>query len=171
TSLGRAAGKLYGAPLYIDDTPALSILDLRARARRLKKEHGLALLVVDYLQLMRGRTSNLDRREQEISEISRSLKALAKELNVPVIAISQLNRMVEQREDKRPRLSDLRESGAIEQDADVIIFIYRDVVYNKDSKEPNSAEIIVGKQRNGPVGDVRLAFRDKYTTFANQYIE
>jgi replicative DNA helicase len=171
TSLGRAAGKLYGAPLYIDDTPALSILDLRARARRLKKEHGLALLVVDYLQLMRGRTSNLDRREQEISEISRSLKALAKELNVPVIAISQLNRMVEQREDKRPRLSDLRESGAIEQDADVIIFIYRDVVYNKDSKEPNTAEIIVGKQRNGPVGDVRLAFRDKYTTFANQYIE
>jgi replicative DNA helicase len=171
TSLGRAAGKLYGAPLYIDDTPALNILDLRARARRLKKEHGLALLIVDYLQLMRGRTSNLDRREQEISEISRSLKALAKELNVPVIAISQLNRMVEQREDKRPRLSDLRESGAIEQDADVIIFIYRDVVYNKDSKEPNSAEIIVGKQRNGPVGDVRLAFRDKYTTFANQYIE
>jgi len=171
TSLGRAAGKLYGAPLYIDDTPALSILDLRARARRLKKEHGLALLVVDYLQLMRGRTTSLDRREQEISEISRSLKALAKELNVPVIAISQLNRMVEQREDKRPRLSDLRESGAIEQDADVIIFIYRDVVYNKDSKEPNTAEIIVGKQRNGPVGDVRLAFRDKYTTFANQYIE
>ncbi len=171
TSLGRAAGKLYGAPLYIDDTPALSILDLRARARRLKKEHGLALLVVDYLQLMRGRTSSLDRREQEISEISRSLKALAKELNVPVIAISQLNRMVEQREDKRPRLSDLRESGAIEQDADVIIFIYRDVVYNKDSKEPNTAEIIVGKQRNGPVGDVRLAFRDKYTTFVNQYIE
>ena len=171
TNLGRAAGKLYGAPLYIDDTPALSILDLRARARRLKKEHGLALLVVDYLQLMRGRTSSLDRREQEISEISRSLKALAKELNVPVIAISQLNRMVEQREDKRPRLSDLRESGAIEQDADVIIFIYRDVVYNKDSKEPNTAEIIVGKQRNGPVGDVRLAFRDKYTTFVNQYIE
>ncbi len=171
TSLGRAAGKLYGAPLYIDDTPALSILELRARARRLKKEHGLALLVVDYLQLMRGRTSSLDRREQEISEISRSLKALAKELNVPVIAISQLNRMVEQREDKRPRLSDLRESGAIEQDADVIIFIYRDVVYNKESKEPNTAEIIVGKQRNGPVGDVRLAFRDKYTTFANQYIE
>jgi replicative DNA helicase len=169
--LGRAAGKLYGAPLYIDDTPALSVLELRARARRLKKEHGLALIVIDYLQLMRGRASNLDRREQEISEISRSLKALAKELNVPVIAISQLNRMVEQREDKRPRLSDLRESGAIEQDADVIMFIYRDVVYNKETKEPNTAEIIVGKQRNGPIGDVRLTFLDKYTTFANQYIE
>jgi replicative DNA helicase len=170
TRLGRAAGKLYSAPLYIDDTPALTVLELRARARRLKKEHGLALLVVDYLQLMRGRASNPDRREQEISEISRSLKALAKELNVPVIAISQLNRMVEQREDKRPRLADLRESGAIEQDADVIIFIYRDIVYNKESKEPNTAEIIVGKQRNGPVGDVRLTFLDKYTTFANQYI-
>jgi replicative DNA helicase len=171
TRLGRAAGKLYSAPLYIDDTPALSVLELRARARRLKKEHGLELLVVDYLQLMRGRASNLDRREQEISEISRSLKALAKELNVPIIAISQLNRMVEQREDKRPRLADLRESGAIEQDADVIIFIYRDAVYNKDTKEPNTAEIIIGKQRNGPVGDVRLTFLDKYTTFANQYIE
>jgi replicative DNA helicase len=169
--LGRAAGKLYGAPLYIDDTPALSVLELRARARRLKKEHGLSLIVIDYLQLMRGRASSLDRREQEISEISRSLKALAKELNVPVIAISQLNRMVEQREDKRPRLSDLRESGAIEQDADVIIFIYRDVVYNKETKEPNTAEIIIGKQRNGPIGDVRLTFLDKYTTFANQYIE
>jgi len=171
TRLGRAAGKLYSAPLYIDDTPALSVLELRARARRLKKEHGLELLVIDYLQLMRGRASNLDRREQEISEISRSLKALAKELNVPIIAISQLNRMVEQREDKRPRLADLRESGAIEQDADVIIFIYRDIVYNKDTKEPNTAEIIIGKQRNGPVGDVRLTFLDKYTTFANQYIE
>jgi replicative DNA helicase len=171
TKLGRAAGKLYGAPLFIDDTPALSVLELRARARRLKKEHGLQLLVVDYLQLMRGRASNLDRREQEISEISRSLKALAKELNIPVIAISQLNRMVEQREDKRPRLADLRESGAIEQDADVIIFIYRDIVYNKETKEPNAAEIIIGKQRNGPIGDVRLTFLDKYTTFANQYIE
>jgi replicative DNA helicase len=171
TRLGRAAGKLYGAPLFIDDTPALSVLELRARARRLKKEHGLELLVIDYLQLMRGRASNLDRREQEISEISRSLKALAKELNIPVIAISQLNRMVEQREDKRPRLADLRESGAIEQDADVIIFIYRDVVYNKETKEPNTAEIIVGKQRNGPVGDVHLTFLDKYTTFTNQYIE
>jgi replicative DNA helicase len=171
TRLGRAAGKLYGAPIFIDDTPALTVLDLRARARRLKKEHGLELLVIDYLQLMRGRASSLDRREQEISEISRSLKALAKELNVPVIAISQLNRMVEQREDKRPRLADLRESGAIEQDADVIMFIYRDVVYNKETKEPNTAEIIIGKQRNGPVGDVRLTFLDKFTTFANQYIE
>jgi replicative DNA helicase len=171
TRLGRAAGKLYGAPIFIDDTPALTVMDLRARARRLKKEHGLELLVIDYLQLMRGRANSLDRREQEISEISRSLKALAKELNIPVIAISQLNRMVEQREDKRPRLADLRESGAIEQDADVIMFIYRDVVYNKETKDPNTAEIIVGKQRNGPVGDVRLTFLDKYTTFSNQYIE
>ena len=138
--------------------PALSMLDLRARARRLKKEHGLALLVIDYLQLMRGRTSNLDRREQEISEISRSLKALAKELNVPVIAISQLNRMVEQREDKRPRLSDLRESGAIEQDADVIIFIYRDEVYNKDSKEPNRRRSLSENSETARSGDVRLAF-------------
>ena len=171
TSLGRAAGKLYGAPLYIDDTPALSILDLRARARRLKKEHGLALLVVDYLQLMRGRVSSPDRREQEISEISRFLKALAKELSIPVIAISQLNRMVEQREDKRPRLADLRESGAIEQDADVIIFIYRDEVYNRNSERKGVADIIIGKQRNGPTGEIETAFLAAYTTFKNLYTE
>lgn len=169
--LQRAAGKLYLAPIYIDDTPALSILELRARARRLKKEQNAGLIIVDYLQLMRGRTSNADRREQEISEISRFLKALAKELNIPVVAISQLNRMVEQREDKRPRLADLRESGAIEQDADVILFIYRDVVYNKESKEKDFAEIIIGKQRNGPTGEVRLRFDDKYTSFRNSYIE
>lgn len=171
TKLGRAAGKLYSAPIYIDDTPALTVLELRARARRLKKEHGLQLLVIDYLQLMRGRSSSADRREQEISEISRFLKALAKELNIPVIAISQLNRMVEQREDKRPRLSDLRESGAIEQDADVILFIYRDEVYNKESKSKGLAEIIIGKQRNGPIGDVTLAFLDKYTSFRDPYLE
>ncbi|MGD0231593.1 MAG: replicative DNA helicase [Syntrophorhabdales bacterium] len=167
--IGTAAGRLYTAPLYIDDTAALSILELRARARRLKKEHGLELLIIDYLQLMRGRASSLDRREQEISEISRFLKALAKELNIPVIAISQLNRMVEQRDNKRPRLSDLRESGAIEQDADVIMFIYRDEVYDKNSEEKGVAEIIVGKQRNGPTGDIKTAFQAAYTTFRNIY--
>jgi replicative DNA helicase len=169
--LGTAAGRLYTAPIYIDDTGAISILELRARARRLKKEHGLDLLIIDYLQLMRGRVANTDRREQEISEISRSLKALAKELNVPVIAISQLNRMVEQREDKRPRLADLRESGAIEQDADVIMFIYREEVYNKNTDRKGIAEIIIGKQRNGPTGDVEVAFQDKYTAFRNLYTE
>ncbi len=169
--LSKAAGRLYEAPIFIDDAPALSVLDLRARARRLKKEHDLGILVIDYLQLMRGRTGSLDRREQEISEISRSLKALAKELNIPVVAISQLNRMVEQRDNKRPRLADLRESGAIEQDADVIMFIYRDEVYHKDSKAVGTAEIIIGKQRNGPIGDVVLTFRDKFTKFENNFSE
>ncbi len=168
--LAQAAGMLYRAPIFIDDSPALAVLDLRARARRLKKEHGLGLLVIDYLQLMRGRSNTGgDRREQEISEISRFLKALAKELNIPVIAISQLNRMVEQRDNKRPRLSDLRESGAIEQDADVIMFIYRDEVYNKDTNLKGIAEIIIGKQRNGPTGDVQVTFLDKYTAFRNLY--
>jgi replicative DNA helicase len=171
--LAQAADTLYKAPIFIDDSPSLGVLDLRARARRLKKEHNLGLLVVDYLQLMRGRISSSDRREQEISEISRSLKALAKELNIPVVAISQLNRMVEQREDKKPRLADLRESGAIEQDADLIIFIYRDEVYNKSPENPlkGIAEIIIGKQRNGPIGEVEVAFLDKYTTFRNLYRE
>jgi replicative DNA helicase len=171
--LAQAADTLYKAPIFIDDSPSLGVLDLRARARRLKKEHNLGLLVIDYLQLMRGRISGNDRREQEISEISRSLKALAKELNIPVLAISQLNRMVEQREDKKPRLADLRESGAIEQDADLILFIYRDEVYNKSPENPlkGIAEIIIGKQRNGPIGEVEVAFLDKYTTFRNLYRE
>ncbi len=170
--LAQAAGKLCDASIYIDDSPGMSILELRARARRLKKEHGLSLLIIDYLQLMRGRSS-AERREQEISEISRSLKGLAKELNIPVIAISQLNRMVEQRDDKRPRLSDLRESGAIEQDADVIMFIYRDEVYNKNADESNKgiAEVIVGKQRNGPTDTARLAFLSECAAFRNLYIE
>jgi len=171
--LAEAAGRLSDALMFIDDSPALSVLELRARARRLMKEHGLGLLVIDYLQLMRGRTGT-DRREQEISEISRFLKALAKELNIPVIAISQLNRAPEQREkeNKRPRLADLRESGAIEQDADVIMFIYRDEVYNKE-KEDNKgvAEIIIGKQRNGPIDTVKLAFIDRLTTFRNLYYQ
>jgi replicative DNA helicase len=171
--LAEAAGRLSDAQMFIDDSPALSVLELRARSRRLKKEHGLGLLVVDYLQLMRGR-SGADRREQEISEISRFLKALAKELNIPVIAISQLNRAPEQRSegDKRPRLADLRESGAIEQDADVIMFIYRDEVYNKDNDANKGvAEIIIGKQRNGPIDTVKLVFIDKLTTFKNIYRE
>jgi replicative DNA helicase len=170
--LAQAAGKLAEALIFIDDSPSMSVLELRARARRLKKEHGLGLVVVDYLQLMKGRAAVTDKREQEIAEISRFLKSLAKELHIPVIAISQLNRMVEQREDKRPRLADLRESGAIEQDADVIMFIYRDEVYNKD-KENNKgiAEIVIGKQRNGPTGTVELAFLDKIATFKNLYRE
>jgi len=170
--LAQAAGKLSEALIFIDDSPSMNVLDLRARARRLKKEHGLGLVVVDYLQLMKGRAAVTDKREQEIAEISRFLKSLAKELHIPVIAISQLNRMVEQREDKRPRLADLRESGAIEQDADVIMFIYRDEVYNKD-KEGNKgiAEIVIGKQRNGPTGTVELAFLDKTATFKNLYRE
>ena len=170
--LAQAAGKLCEASIFIDDSPGLTVLELRARARRLKKEHGLSLLIIDYLQLMKGRNS-AERREQEISEISRSLKGLAKELDIPVIAISQLNRMVESREDRRPRLSDLRESGAIEQDADVIIFIYRDEVYNKNTDEANRgvAEAIIGKQRNGPTDTVRLAFLGECAAFRNLYIE
>ena len=152
------------ARLFIDDTPALSPSELRARARRLKREHDIGLVMVDYLQLMQvpGTSEN---RTNEISEISRSLKALAKELDVPVIALSQLNRQVEQRDNKRPRMSDLRESGGIEQDADVIMFLYRDEVYNQDTTEKGIGEVIIGKQRNGPIGTVRVAFRGEYLRF------
>ena len=166
-----AAGNLSDAPIYIDDTAALTILELRAKARRLKTEHGgLGLVIVDYLQLMKGRT-RVESRQQEISEISRSLKALAKELNIPVIAVSQLSRKTEERTGNRPQLSDLRESGAIEQDADLILFIYRDEVYNRSEDNPNrgKAEIIIGKQRNGPIGKIELAFLDKFTTFKELY--
>jgi replicative DNA helicase len=165
-NLQTAAGYLLDCPIYIDDTPAATILDIRAKARRLKAENKLGLVIIDYLQLMRGRAL-APSREQEISEISRSLKALAKELNVPVIALSQLNREVEKRSDRRPILADLRESGAIEQDADVIIFIYRDELYREDSPDKGAAEIHVGKQRNGPTGKLKLHFRDKYTTFTS----
>ena len=163
-----AAGRLSDAPIFIDDKPAIMVLEMKAKARRLKAESGLELIVLDYLQLMRG-GGNRDSREQEISEISRSLKALAKELNVPVIALSQLNRKVEDRTNRRPQMADLRESGAIEQDADLIAFIYRDELYNKseDNPEKGMAEIIIGKQRNGPVGTVKLAFLEKYTSFEN----
>jgi replicative DNA helicase len=165
--LARAVGMLSEASIFIDDTPSLSVLELRAKARRLKTEHNLGLVVIDYLQLMRG--SSTERREQEISEISRSLKAMAKELHIPVIALSQLNRSLESRGDKRPQLSDLRESGAIEQDADVICFIYRDEVYNKSEANPKRgiAELIIGKQRNGPTGTIEMAFRSEFTTFEN----
>jgi len=163
-----AVGILSEAPIYIDDTPALTPIDLRARARRLKREHGeLGLIVIDYLQLMQGSGKTNENRATEISEISRGLKALAKELHVPVIALSQLNRSLEQRQDKRPIMSDLRESGAIEQDADVIVFIYRDEVYNEDSPDKGKAEIIIGKQRNGPIGKVFLTFNGRFTRFDN----
>ena len=164
--LTSSVALLSKARLFIDDTPALSPTEVRARCRRLKREHGLDMIIIDYLQLMQvsGTTEN---RATEISEISRSLKALAKELEVPVIALSQLNRGVEQRPDKRPVMSDLRESGGIEQDADVILFIYRDEVYNPDSQDKGTAEILIRKQRNGPIGMVRLAFMGQFTRFEN----
>ena len=164
--LAMAAGRLAEAPIYIDDTPAQNVLELRAKTRRLKREANIGLVIIDYLQLMRGLDAQ-ENRTQELSEISRSLKSLAKELNIPVVALSQLNRQVEQRADKRPVMSDIRESGSIEQDADVIMFIYRDEVYKPDSQDEGVAEIIIGKQRNGPTGTVRLAFRKEYTRFDN----
>src|SRR5574340_227702 len=167
--LTHALGKLNDAPIFIDESAALSALELRARSRRLHRQNsGLGLIVVDYLQLMSSNAGkNAENRATEISEMSRSLKALAKELHVPVIALSQLNRSLEQRPNKRPVMSDLRESGAIEQDADLILFIYRDEVYNSDSPDKGKAEIIIGKQRNGPIGAVELAFRGEYTRFDN----
>lgn len=165
-NLQAAAGDLTAAKLFIDDTPALSIMDLRARARRMKREQDIGMVIIDYLQLMRG-SSHTGSRELEISEISRGLKALAKELNIPVIALSQLNRKVEERPDKRPMLSDLRESGAIEQDADVIMFIYRAAAYMKHDERPETdvAEIIIGKHRNGEIGTVELVYVPAYTMF------
>jgi replicative DNA helicase len=171
TKLTGAAGRLKEAPIYIDDSAAIGVLEMRAKARRLKMEHGLSVVMVDYLQLMRGR-GDFERREQEISDISRSLKALARELDIPVIALSQLNRGVEQRTDKRPTLADLRESGAIEQDADVICFLYRDEVYDKNNPDKKGrAEVIVAKQRNGPTGTVKLTFLSEYTRFTSSYRE
>jgi replicative DNA helicase len=165
--LTTALGKLNDAPLFIDESAGLNALEVRARARRLHRQCGkLGLIVLDYLQLMSA-TRTGENRATEISEISRSLKALAKELDVPVVALSQLNRGLEQRPNKRPVMSDLRESGAIEQDADVILFIYRDEVYNPDSQDKGTAEIIIGKQRNGPIGTVRLTFLGEHTRFEN----
>ncbi len=165
----HALGRLNDAPIFIDETAALNAMELRSRARRLHRQNdGLGLIVVDYLQLMSAPSSKAsENRATEISEISRSLKALAKELHVPVMALSQLNRSLEQRPNKRPMMSDLRESGAIEQDADLILFIYRDEVYNPDSPDKGKAEIIIGKQRNGPIGKVELTFRGEYTRFDN----
>lgn len=169
--LSMTVGRLYKAKIFIDDTPALSVLELRAKARRLRAEHNVGLIVVDYLQLMQG-PKNVQSREQEISMISRSLKALAKELNIPVIALSQLNRAVETRGDKRPVLADLRESGAIEQDADVVLFVHRPEMYGFEKDEDGNptegiAELIVGKQRNGPTGTVKLSFVKRYAQFEN----
>ncbi len=173
--LQRAASALFDSKIFIDDTPAISVLELRSKARRLKSEHDIGLIIVDYLQLMRG-GANPESRQQEISDISRSLKALAKELGVPVIALSQLNRELEKRSDKRPMMSDLRESGAIEQDADVIMFVYRESVYCDQCKKRDgscsqgherNAEIIIGKQRNGALGTVKLAFLGEHTRFEN----
>ena len=173
--LADAAGTLSEMPIWIDDTPAITMLELRAKARRLKQDKKVGMIVVDYLQLMQG--SNPESRQQEISEISRSLKALAKELNVPVVALSQLNRSLESRTDKRPILADLRESGAIEQDADVIMFLYRESVYCDACKKRDnscekgherSAEVIIGKQRNGPLGVEQLTFLGEFTRFESQ---
>ena len=165
--LTSAINLLAETKLFIDDTPALTPTEVRSRARRLAREHGqLGLIVLDYLQLMQSPSSG-DNRVQQISDISRGLKALAKELNVPVVALSQLNRNLEQRPNKRPMMSDLRESGAIEQDADLIVFVYRDEVYNEDSPDKGIAEVIIGKQRNGPLGTVRLTFLGQFTRFEN----
>jgi replicative DNA helicase len=174
--LTSAASKLTDAPIFIDDSSGVTALELRAKARRLKMEHGLSLIIVDYLQLMKGKGS-FERREQEISDISRSLKGLAKELSVPVIAVSQLNRSVEMRKPPKPMLADLRESGAIEQDADVILFLYREEIYNKDNPANKGlAEVDIAKQRNGPAGVTdKLSFLSKCTRFMNltdrEYLE
>jgi replicative DNA helicase len=169
SDLSDAMGKLHETPMYIDETGAMNALEVRARARRLKRQYSkLGLIVIDYLQLMSASTQG-ENRATEISEISRSLKAMSKELDVPVIALSQLNRAVDQRPDRRPVMSDLRESGAIEQDADVILFIYREVVYKPDLPEDQRAiaEVVVGKQRNGPIGTVKMTFLGQFTRFEN----
>ena len=165
--LVEGAGIIGDSELIIDDTPGISISEMRSKCRKYKLEHDLKLIIIDYLQLMSGSGRSTDSRQQEISDISRSLKALARELNVPVLALSQLSRAVEQRPDHRPMLSDLRESGAIEQDADVVMFIYRDDYYNKDTELKGISEIIIAKQRNGPIGTVNLAWLPEYTKFAN----
>jgi len=164
--LAKALGVLSSKKIFIDDTPGMTALEMRAKSRRLKAEHGLDLLIIDYMQLMRG-TSRYENRTQEISEISRSLKGLAKELNIPVVCLSQLSRAPEVRTDKRPQLSDLRESGAIEQDADLVAFIYRPEIYKKSEENEGLAELIIGKQRNGPTDTVKLTFLKEYTKFVN----
>jgi replicative DNA helicase len=167
--LSDALGVLSEAPIFIDDTPGLSATELRAKARQLKVQHHIGLVIIDYMQLMQGRRA--ENRQQEISEISRSLKALARELDVPVVALSQLSRAVESRTDKRPMLSDLRESGAIEQDADIVAFLYREDYYSKDVERPEMTELIIAKQRNGPTGTIPLLFKKeigKFLSVANE---
>jgi replicative DNA helicase len=165
-NLSIAVGNLAEAPIYLDDTPGMTVLEVRAKSRRLKAEHDVGLIIIDYLQLMSG-PKGVESRQQEISQISRSLKALAKEIEVPVIGLSQLSRAVESRVDRRPQLSDLRESGAIEQDADVVIFLYRPWVYSQEDEDRGKAEIIVSKQRNGPTGIVEATFIDRFARFEN----
>ena len=165
--LATALGPLSEAPIYVDDTPGISIMEIRAKCRKLKLEKNIGLVVIDYLQLIQGTGKRGASREQEISEISRSLKILAKELDIPVIALSQLSRAAEQRPDHRPMLSDLRESGAIEQDADIVMFLYRDDYYNPDTEKKNVAEVIIAKHRGGSTGTVELAWISNYTKFAN----
>ncbi len=170
--LVETADKLSRAPVFIDDTAGITVMELRSKARRLKAEHGLDLIIIDYLQLMQGRPSkNGDNRQQEISEISRSLKALARELDVPVIALSQLSRSVESRQVKKPMLSDLRESGSLEQDADIVMFLYREDYYDKDTENKNITEIIIAKHRNGPVDSIQLFFQKEFTKFRDLMIQ
>ena len=165
--LSLAMSSLSQAGIYIDDTPGLRVNEIRAKCRRLKQEHGLGMIMIDYLQLIVGNGKPGENRQQEVSEISRTLKAIARELQVPVIALSQLSRGVESRQDKRPMMSDIRESGAIEQDADIVAFLYRDDYYDKESEDANTIEIIIAKQRNGPTGTVKLSFRKEYNKFVN----
>ncbi|MBV9665731.1 MAG: replicative DNA helicase, partial [Actinobacteria bacterium] len=165
--ISHAIGRLGEAPIFIDDNPMVTVMDIRAKARRMKsREGGLGLIIIDYIQLMSGR-GNAENRQVEVSEISRALKILARELNVPVIALSQLSRNLEMRADKRPVLADLRESGSLEQDADVVMFIYRDEMYNPESPDRDTAELIVAKHRNGPTGTTHLAFLKQFTRFEN----
>lgn len=165
--LTMAMGSLSNAGIYIDDTPGIRVSEIRSKCRRLKQEHGLGMILIDYLQLIQGSANSKENRQQEVSEISRSLKGLARELNVPLIALSQLSRGVESRQDKRPMMSDLRESGSIEQDADIVGFLYRDDYYDQESENQNIIEIIISKQRNGPVGNVELAFVKEYNKFVD----
>lgn len=165
--LTMAMGSLSNAGIYIDDTPGIRVQEIRAKCRRLKQEKGLGMVIIDYLQLIQGSSKRAENRQQEVSEISRSLKALARELEIPVIALSQLSRSVEQRADKRPMMSDIRESGSIEQDADIVAFLYRDDYYDQNTENKNIIEIIIAKQRNGPVGTVQLAFAKEYNKFVN----
>jgi len=162
-----AMGSLSNSGIFIDDTPGVRINEIRAKCRRLAQENGLGMILIDYLQLIQGNGKPGENRQQEVSEISRSLKGLARELKVPVIALSQLSRGVEQRQDKRPMMSDLRESGSIEQDADIVAFLYRDDYYDKESESKNMIEIIIAKQRNGPTGTVTLAFKKEFNKFIN----